>query len=293
MSYCLFQDGGRISTKTECTELPGFNKMNGPRCLVTTSWDDGDPLDLGIAKLLSECGVRGTFYVPLRGHHGSQPMGSAGLIALADGGFEIGAHGVSRPDLTKCNPQELFHEVSDCKQELESTLGRPVRLLAYPRGRHDRRIIETLKEAGYSGARTTRMLARDIGDDPFRMPTTVQAYPHRPTAYIRNFIRARQMQKHWRYVLPSLLTSDWTRMAKAIFDSVLEWGGVWHLYGHSWEIAALGLWEPLRDLLTYVSGREGVLYLDNSGVLAHFNVGLAYAESPRETPPVYGNPVHP
>ena len=52
-------------------------------------------------------------------------------------------------------------------------------------------------------------------------------------------------------------------MGRRLFDRMLDKGGMWHLYGHSWEIESLGLWSELQEMLDYVQGREGVLYLTN------------------------------
>ena len=35
-------------------------------------------------------------------------------------------------------------------------------------------------------------------------------------------------------------------------SSVLENGGIWHLWGHSWEIEQNGDWEILADILNFV-----------------------------------------
>ena len=56
---------------------------------------------------------------------------------------------------------------------------------------------------------------------------------------------------------------DWLELAKKLFDSVLQNGGIWHLYGHSWEIDDLGLWEDLEQILDYVCNRKGVTYVPN------------------------------
>jgi hypothetical protein len=42
-----------------------------PPVIVTTSWDDGDPADLIVARILEERCLRGTFYVPIVGYHGN------------------------------------------------------------------------------------------------------------------------------------------------------------------------------------------------------------------------------
>ena len=36
-----------------------------PSTCITTSWDDGHPLDLRVAELLAKYGLQGTFYVPM------------------------------------------------------------------------------------------------------------------------------------------------------------------------------------------------------------------------------------
>jgi hypothetical protein len=48
----------------------------------------------------------------------------------------------------------------------------------------------------------------------------------------------------------------------------MERGGIWHLYGHSWEIDEHKLWLELVEMLDYVAHREGVLYLTNSHALS-------------------------
>jgi hypothetical protein len=60
---------------------------------------------------------------------------------------------------------------------------------------------------------------------------------------------------------------SWVELGKRLFDAVLEDGGVWHLYGHSWDIEMLRLWEGLRDLLDYVCRREAVRYVSNCALL--------------------------
>jgi hypothetical protein len=52
-----------------------------------------------------------------------------------------------------------------------------------------------------------------------------------------------------------------------LFDRVLKEGGVWYLPRHSWKIEEFDLWNDLKRMLGYVSGREGVLYVSNSELL--------------------------
>jgi hypothetical protein len=127
--------------------------------------------------------------------------------------------------------------------------------------------MRAVKEAGYSGARTVRMLATRPDFDPFEMPTTVQIFPHTRSTYFRNVARARKFEGLQVYVTQLAMLGNWIELGKSLFDSVQRTGGIWHLYGHSWEIDALGLWDGLRAILDYVCCREGTVYLTNSEVL--------------------------
>jgi hypothetical protein len=235
--------------------------------IVTTSWDDGDVTDLRIAALLRDRKLAGTFYVPIAGHHRSGVMGARELITLRTAGFEIGAHGTSHLTLPTCNREQLTREVEFCKKHLEDLLGDPVRMFAYPRGKYTNMVIQAVKRAGYAGARTTQMLVQNLAFDPYRMPTTVHVYPHSPSVYVRNAIRAADFAGAWKYLMRLRHAGSWVELSKVLFDLTLRRGGIWHLYGHSWEVDELQLWDDLEEILDYVSGRADVLYLPNAAAL--------------------------
>ena len=231
--------------------------------IVTTSWDDGDQRDLRLAEILRYRKIRGTFYVPVTPYMGRAALSHAELRALLSEGFEIGAHGVSHKHLWKLSPEELAEEINPCKPVLEDILGAEVRMFCYPRGRYDSNVVRAVKEAGYHGARTVRMLATSAEFDPFEMPTTVQAVPHPKFNYVKNVARARKLESVPVFLTQMTRLGNWVELGKSLFDSVLENGGIWHLWGHSWEIDELGLWSDLEAMLDYVGKREGVTYIPN------------------------------
>ena len=140
-------------------------------------------------------------------------------------------------------------------------------MFAYPNGRHNSNVIASVRGAGFVGARTTAMLARELIFDPFRTPTSVQAFPHSRLDYLKNFLTSGDFRRNWNHLTRLPRACHWVHLAMHLFDSVASSGGVWHLYGHSWEINDFKLWEELRVVLDYVSNRPGVLYLPNSGVV--------------------------
>jgi len=201
-------------------------------------------------------------------------------------GFEIGAHGWSHKTLRGLQPQELAEEVRPCKRILEDILAKEVDMFCYPRGRYDANAIRALRQVGYRGARTARMLATTPTSNPFEIATTLQVFPHLPSTYFKNVVRARNVETLQACLAQLPRLGNWLELGKRLFDKVLEKGGIWHLCGHSWEIQNLGLWDDLDNLLDYVCRRDGVSYVPNCAIvgtklaasLAHTNHPLSFSD---------------
>jgi peptidoglycan/xylan/chitin deacetylase (PgdA/CDA1 family) len=233
---------------------------------VTSSWDDGDLYDLKLAELLRSKGVNGTFYIPLHNYR-PRSLSHSQLRTLTEEGFEIGAHSVSHKILRGLPPKELAAEINPCKPALEDIVGEEIKMFCYPEGRYDASAVRVVKDAGYRGARTVRMLFTHSCFDRFQMPTTVQSFPHTPLTYLKNAAKVGNMEGLQTCFFQRSRLWNWVDLGKRLFDSVVERGGVWHIYGHSWEIEERGLWDDLSNLLEYVSSRPGVHYVCNSGLV--------------------------
>jgi peptidoglycan/xylan/chitin deacetylase (PgdA/CDA1 family) len=234
--------------------------------IVTTSWDDGDHTDQKLAELLRSRGIQGTFYVAINNRE--RLLDHCQLKNLASEGFEIGAHGYSHRPLWGLPPLELAQEVGPCKHILEDIIGREVRMFCYPCGRYDASVVRVLQEARYWGARTVHMLATSPGLNPFEMSTTLQIFPHKPFTYLKNVARARRLESWQVCLAQSAHLGNWLELGKRLFDAVLKNGGIWHLWGHSWEVERLGLWDGLCEILDYVGQREGVSYVPNCALVS-------------------------
>lgn len=74
------------------------------------------------------------------------------VLEMQESGVDFQSHSWSHRDLTTLEPAELARDLGDSRQLLEDLLGRPVRHLAYPRGRHDARVRDAAGRAGYTHA---------------------------------------------------------------------------------------------------------------------------------------------
>jgi peptidoglycan/xylan/chitin deacetylase (PgdA/CDA1 family) len=235
--------------------------------MVTTSWDDGDPWDIKVAALLRDRGLAGTFYVPIIGPSHRPVVSADHLRDLHSQGFEIGAHGTSHKTLPQLSDFDLTQDVRVCRMQLEDTLGEKVRMFCYPKGQYDARVIREVQRAGYEGARTTEMLGFGRAANPYKMSTTVHAFAHTKVAYLKNTVRAQHFRRAIGLALHRSEVNSWIELAKSTFDRIMQHGGVWHLYGHSWAIEKHSLWDGLIEVLDYVARREGFTYVTNCEVL--------------------------
>lgn len=226
-----------------------------PLSVLTTSWDDGHPLDMKLAEMLARHGVTGAFYVPARNRRDRPVMTPSDLRQLAAAGFEIGSHTLDHRRLSGLSRAEARRQMADGRAALEDMLGRPVAGFCFPGGRSGRWGRALARELGFSHARTTQMLSFDPGADPFAMATTAQIYPHRTPALWRNWLRhgggidrlaTLRALKLRNGDDPAAALGD---VLAALAARAAERGGVLHLWGHSWEIEACGLWATLDRAL--------------------------------------------
>jgi len=78
------------------------------------------------------------------------------LKELVKEGMWIGSHSVSHPYLSRINdPAALRREIFESKRILEADLGMPITSFAYPFGHYTPQVVDLVKQAGYTSARST------------------------------------------------------------------------------------------------------------------------------------------
>jgi peptidoglycan/xylan/chitin deacetylase (PgdA/CDA1 family) len=188
-----------------------------PELIVTTSWDDGSIDDLKLAALLTKQGIKGTFYLPgvLNQFTPLQKEDNLALASL----HEIGAHTLTHPHLTQIPEAEAKTEIKHSKLYLEEILNRKITMFSYPYGQYNEDIKRIIKDCGFTGARRVQFNPTGALPDAYEFGVTVEASNGR-------FYKAAETS-------PEM---DWEARAKKLFDSALKNGGIWHMWGQSWDI---------------------------------------------------------
>ncbi|QWR78422.1 polysaccharide deacetylase family protein [Candidatus Magnetomonas plexicatena] len=86
---------------------------------------------------------------------------------LKENAIDFGAHSRTHPSLTKLTDSELEAEIRGSKDDLESKLAMPIEFFCYPYGDSDNRVIESVKQAGFKGAFTTKKGYIKAGGNPY------------------------------------------------------------------------------------------------------------------------------
>ena len=221
--------------------------------LVLTSWDDGHPCDMRIAELLTKHGLAGTFFVPISNREGKVVMGIEQLCHL-DQSFEIGGHTLTHRYLnSKIDNETVKYEVIEGKKILEESIGHGITGFCYPGGKYNDSVMQTVKDAGFEYARTTENLRMDSGKDRWHIPTTLQFYPHKATVLGRNTLRCPALSK-LPLVMQRFRQKDFVRFLIETVERCASLNGVFHLWGHSWEIEQHQLWSDLEIVLNKLAG---------------------------------------
>jgi peptidoglycan/xylan/chitin deacetylase (PgdA/CDA1 family) len=224
---------------------------------VTTSWDDGHVLDHAMAGLLETYDLPGTFYVAPRNIELSvrERLGERGTKLIGER-FEIGGHTLTHLRLTTMTPEHAMREIVDGKVELEQTLGTPLRSFCYPGGEYADEHPAMVREAGFVIGRTVER-GVTAPTPPYEMATTTHAYRHLVDGKMALRLAGGNRLLAARYFW------NWDVMAIAQFDLMLATGGVFHLWGHSWEVEKNGDWARLERVFAHIARRPGVRYVDN------------------------------
>ncbi len=193
-----------------------------------TSWDDGHVDDLHLARILKKYGVDAIFYIP------STTLLSVDEIRSIAKNFEIGGHTVNHPsDLKMVEQLTREREIKNNRKWLQEITGQEVKSFCYPRGRYNQEVIDAVKDAGFTEARTTQVMNIVEPDEleKYQIKTSVHVYPTRKEYKGR----------------------PWFEVAEELYNQAEKNNGYFHMWGHSWELGKFGLWGELDTFLKFVS----------------------------------------
>jgi len=237
-----------------------------PEAFVTTSWDDGSAEDFRIADLLAKYGLPGCFYIP-RTNPERSVISEAEIKELASA-YEIGGHTLRHLPLTSLPSAEARREIHDGKQWLDQLIGRATQSFCYPCGKFTDEHAREVAAAGFTGARTADWMCLEPTSDVYRIAPSLHMYPHSLPIHVAHCLRRGHHRALGRYLLRFAAPTRPSQLAEAMLDFIEQHGGVFHIWGHGWEIAEHDLWSELELILASIARRPALVPLDNAALTA-------------------------
>jgi peptidoglycan/xylan/chitin deacetylase (PgdA/CDA1 family) len=215
--------------------------------------------------MLKAHGLKATFYVaPENQEFAKQDLLSLPEIKDLSQDFEIGAHSMTHRRLPTISEQEAAREIIESKAVLEQVIGKEIKVFCYPGGAYTKLHVQQVKDAGYRYARTVARYKFAV-NDPYEAGTSLHVHKYtQPGFYLWQIARFVKFQP--RELLRCL---EWDALAKAMFDHVITEGGIFHIWGHSWEIDEHDGWERLENVFRYIGANPKVSYVTNGELEAY------------------------
>ena len=235
--------------------------------LITTSWDDGHPADFRVAELLQKYELPGSFYIP-KNNEEHPVMDEAGISELSRK-FEIGGHTLNHIRIRRPAKSLLESEILGCSQWLTDLLGQKPVSFCFPGGVFQRAAVNYTFQAGFKIIRSTELLNNGFAMENGVIGTTLQLFPHSSFTYCKHLLKRFKFGSLQIY-LRGKLSSDLLHLSEYYLERVLEKGGCFHLWGHSWEIEQNQLWSELEMILKMLSGISEINYVQNQALLKYY-----------------------
>jgi glycosyltransferase involved in cell wall biosynthesis/peptidoglycan/xylan/chitin deacetylase (PgdA/CDA1 family) len=250
--------------RTTSTSVEQDGSAASGTAVLTTSWDDGVPEDVEMARLLGRYGYLGTFYATT-GPGGARTVSDDGIVEIVRLGHEYGNHGRSHRLFPTLTDEELLDEIVWGEAEIRR-FAEPGVMVAPPGGAVTGAVVRVLNAQGLR-VRTAPILGAQKGS-PGALVPTAQVYPHSSVRTCQQLIRRRAVP-----AAPYLKAWASSRTVRGRLGRMVEAAGsaglVLHLWGHSREIDGLGLWRDLEDLLEEARKR-GLRATTNSGLVSEY-----------------------
>jgi peptidoglycan/xylan/chitin deacetylase (PgdA/CDA1 family) len=97
-------------------------------------------------------------------------LDAAGLRILEQRGMEVGVHSRTHPRLTRITAEELLNEIRGSVADIKELGLKPPRLLAYPYGERDERVLRAARQASLEAAFTVEPGYVRPGQDVYQIP---------------------------------------------------------------------------------------------------------------------------
>lgn len=211
---------------------------------LTFCWDDGALQDQKLFALHEKYELPGIFFVPTKNCEGRDVLTPQMLRQARSKWVSFGAHTDSHVYLTRIPYEQIEPEISANQKYLEDVLGEPIVHFCLPGGKYKKEMLPLLYRY-FKTVRTADTMCFHNDGSLYR--PSIHVYPRGVKSLIGNAIRNKSFSEGWQVwkyrqepyfsIVQKLLQYEQKKETATVM-----------IWGHSWEIEELGLWDELEQL---------------------------------------------
>lgn len=214
---------------------------------VSFSWDDGSPYDIKLAKLFEKYEIPCKLFVPNKNVEGRDVLSPIEIKQIKSPYVSFGGHTENHIYLDSIPFGTAMQEINNNKKYLEDILGTEITDFCFPGGKYTNKLLCALQK-DFKTVRTAQTGCSCFAGY-LRRPF-FHFYPRGCKSLILNVIR--NVDKS---IIPLLFASLKTQNYFNLLDEFIKVVDFkpqeydLHIWGHSWEIEEIGLWNQLENFL--------------------------------------------
>ncbi len=197
--------------------------------MVSLSFDDSSYSQYQNAfPVMQANGLKGTFYVitsNLLNPSDSWSFHTAEALQMQAAGNEIGSHSRTHPHLTQLSELQLTSEISGSKSDLFGAGIAPANAFAYPYGEYNQTVIQSVKNAGYTNARSVESGFNTKDTDKYVLKTMEVSNVTSPTQ-VMQWVEQAKTNKTWLVLM---------------FHQIIDNGGTYSTSPANFQAMAVGI----------------------------------------------------
>ena len=222
------------------------------------SWDDGALQDQKLFELHTKYEIPGMFFVPTKNREGRKVL-TPEMIKDAESEYiKFGGHTQNHIYLTELNLNDVETEVVENKKYIEDVLGHQVDDFCLPGGRYSKAVLNIIYKH-FKTIRTADTMNFNYSGGPLK--PSIHYYPRGIKSLIGNALRNKSFREL--IFLAKHFNDDYFDVVKKIveFERTRN-NSIVMIWGHSWEIEKMGLWEKLENFMKFAKQVGCSNYLD-------------------------------
>lgn len=212
---------------------------------LTFSWDDGALQDEKLFELHSKYEIPGMFFVPTKNREGRDVLTPEMIRKSESKYIKFGGHTQNHIYLTELNLNDVETEVVENKKYLEDVLGHQVDDFCLPGGKYSRGILKIIYKH-YKTIRTADTM--NFRSMERLLKPSIHFYPRGFKSLLGNAVR-NDSYREFGFLLRHFNDDYFDVINKLIEYERTKNNRIVMIWGHSWEIEKLGLWNKLEHLM--------------------------------------------